>query len=138
LNQETDDMTTQSQRSKITLTADQRDALYEAVYIHLGGIDAVVYAAERGDFEEADQLGWAFADDLLLILSDLGWGEHGSSAELKSPPDLLRRVLERVRKVAEAEDRDEEVERAELAEQQRRNKLIRETCSRVLRALDRS
>lgn len=131
-------MATQSQRSKITLTADQRDLLYEAVYIHLGGIDAVVYAAENGDFEEADRLGLAFADDLLLILNDLRWGEHGSSTELKSPPDLLRRVLERVREVAEAEDRNEEVERAELAEQQRRNQLIRETCSRVLRALDRS
>ncbi len=131
-------MTTQSQRSKITLTADQRDAVYEAVYIHLGGIDAVVYAAERGEFEEADQLGWAFADDLLLILNDLGWGDHGSSIELKSPPALLRRVLKRVRERAEAEDRDEATERAELAEQQRRNRLLQETCIRVLHALDRS
>lgn len=131
-------MTTQSQRSKITITADQRDALYEAIYVHLSGIDAVVLAAERGEFDEADRLGRAFADDLYLVLDDLGWGEHGKSVELKSPPDLLRRVLERVRNVAEAEDRDEAAERALLAEHQRRNQLVRETCSRVLRALDRS
>ena len=131
-------MPPQSQRSKVTLTADQRDALYEAIYIHLGGIDAVIPAAERGDFEEADRLGWAFADDLLLILNDLRWGDHGGCVELGSPPDLLRRVLHRVRDVAEAEDRDEAEERAELAEQQRRNRLLQETCSRVLHSLVRS
>jgi hypothetical protein len=129
-------MTTQSHDLRITITADQRDALYEVVFLHLSGIEAVVFAAAQRNFEEADRLGRAFSDDLLLVLDDLGWGEHGGSVELKSSPDVLRRVLERVRDVAEAEDRDEAEERAELAEHQRRNRLVQETCSRVLRALD--
>lgn len=127
-----------TQRSKITITADQRDALYEAVILHLSGIGDVLLAIEREEFSRLERIGREFSDDLRLILDDLGWGEHGGSVELKSPPDVLRRVLTRVREVAEAEDRDEAEEREELAHHHRRNRLVQETCGRVLRALDRA
>ncbi|MGE5527417.1 MAG: hypothetical protein ACM3Q9_02005 [Methanosarcina sp.] len=131
-------MTNPRQHAKITITPEQRDALYEAVILHLSGIGDVALAIEREDFHEADRLGRAFADDLRVVLDDLGWGKHGGDAELTAPPDVLRRVLHRVRERAEDEERDEAKERAELAKNHRQNLIVREACDRVLRALDRA
>jgi hypothetical protein len=47
-------------------------------------------------------------------------------------------VLTRVREVAEVEHRDEAAERNELARRHRRNRLVLETCGRVLRTLNRA
>lgn len=126
------------QRSKITITADQRDALYDALILHLSGIGDVALAVERADFEAADRLGRAYADDLTLVLDDLGWGPHGGGVELTAPREVLWRALSRVRDWAQDEERDEAKERAQLAQSHRQNRIVYETCDRVLRALDRA
>jgi hypothetical protein len=58
----------------LTITREQRDAIYEVVLNHLTGIGDVWLAVERGDFEEASELGRDFGENLRL-LADLGWEE---------------------------------------------------------------
>lgn len=114
------------------INAEQRNALYDSVVTHLSGIEDLYLAIESEDFERADRLGREFSDDLLLILDGLGWGKTGTDVELATQPVTLRRVLQRVRTVAEAEDLDEARWREQAACFQRRNRLVRETCTRVL------
>lgn len=54
----------------ITITAAQRDAIYDEVLIHLSGIEGLWLAIEREDYATADRLGREFAD-LTLVLDDL-------------------------------------------------------------------
>lgn len=56
----------------LTITAAQRDALYEHIYIRLSGIEAVWFAVSAGDYERAESLGREFCDALRLVLDDLG------------------------------------------------------------------
>ncbi|HVD86713.1 MAG TPA: hypothetical protein VNB59_04830, partial [Solirubrobacterales bacterium] len=71
-------MTTDAQdpakRPRITITADQRDAVYDAVLTHLSGIGDLLLVVEENDLERAYRLGREFSDDLRLVLDDLGWG----------------------------------------------------------------
>ena len=57
----------------IKITAAQREALYVQVLDHLSGIGDLWLAIDAGEYEKADSLGHAFADDLRLLLEDLGW-----------------------------------------------------------------
>jgi hypothetical protein len=119
-----------------TLTPEQRDLLYGQILIRLSGIGDVWLAAESKNFETANRLGREFADDLLLVLDDLGWGEGtGEPIELTTPPDVLRRAVERIHGLVVAQDRDEAGERAELRRTQEENRQIREACESVLAAL---
>ena len=79
------------------ITGEQRDALYEEIVTRLSGIDAVFRVVINGEFEAAQRLARDFADDLQLLVADLGWGERTDrpAIELTSPPDVLRRVLKR-------------------------------------------
>jgi hypothetical protein len=122
--------------SPITITAEQRDALYEQLMIRLSGIDAVWRAFNEGDLAKTERLGREFSDNLRLVLDDLGLGKGtGESVELTTPPDVLRRVFDRVRKVAEAQRTSEEEERAETQRSGRQNRLVLETCESLLLAL---
>jgi hypothetical protein len=119
-----------------SITPAQRDALYEQVLDRLTGISDVQLAVETGDLEAADRLSLEFADYLRLLHDDLGWEEEANGAvELRSPPDVLRRSLGRLQERAEIEDREEEEERAEARRLQARNRMVRETCSRLLAEL---
>jgi hypothetical protein len=111
---------------KITISAKDRDTLYHRIFIHLSGIDAVWLAARHRDFTAADRLGQEFCDELHLVMDDLGWGESRGDApvELTSPPEALRRIFERLRRVALEEDGDEE------------DREVRAVCDRALAALD--
>jgi hypothetical protein len=126
----------------VTITARQREALYIQVLDHLGGIGDLPLAIDAGNYIEADALGRAFADDLRLLLDDLGWpdrSEHPPDGlvELTMPPDDLRRVIERLREeatelfVATLPRSDDE------REVLRRTGLAVEACARVLGAIDR-
>lgn len=121
-----------------TITAEQRDALYEHILIRLTGVNDINIALEQGDFEEASRLSDEFADCLRLLHDGLGWGDTAQGTiELKAPADVVRRSLSRVRERAEAEDRLEAEESAELEARRRQNRLVRETCSLVLAELER-
>lgn len=119
-----------------TITAEQRDVLYQHILVRLTGIGDINLAIDKNDFEEANRLCDEFADYLRLLHDDLGWGEATRAAiELKAPAEVVRRALIQVRERAEVEDRLEAEESAELEASRRRNRLVRETCSQVLAEL---
>jgi hypothetical protein len=122
----------------ITITAEQRNLLYDEMLERLSGIDDVRLAIERDDCEAAQRLGLIFSDDLRLVTEDLGWGEDAPSEtiELGAPADVLRRSLGRLRERVEALDASEERERSELRKNQERNQLVVETCRQLLAYLD--
>jgi hypothetical protein len=120
----------------VQVTAAERDTLYDQVFIRLSGIDSLWFAVQNGEWEEADRLAREYVDDLRLVLEDLGWGEgSGEALELRTPPDVLRRVLTRMQKQAEEQQKAEEEERREgrLREEQRLR--LMQTCRRVLAEL---
>ncbi|MGD9735146.1 MAG: hypothetical protein AB7V58_05985 [Solirubrobacterales bacterium] len=117
----------------MTITAEQRDALYDQIVDRLSGIGDVWLAASARDFEGATRLGREFCDDLGLVLDDLGFGEgSGEAVELRTPPAVLRRVLSRLCASAIGQDRAEAPEREAAREMQERNRLVVQTCQTVL------
>jgi hypothetical protein len=58
----------------VTITAEQRDLLYDEFLDRLSGIDDVRLAVVKEDYEAAQRLGMAISDDLRLVTEDLGWG----------------------------------------------------------------
>jgi hypothetical protein len=123
----------------ITITAEQRNLLYDEVLDRLSGIDDVRLAVNKEDYEAAQRLGIAISDDLRLVTEDLGWGESAPSEaiEPKTPPDVLRRSLDRMRDRVQRLDASEAEQRGELQANQERNQLVVETCRQVLAALGR-
>jgi hypothetical protein len=121
----------------LTITAAQRDVLYDDILGCLSGIGDIELAVDQGDYVTARRLATAFSDDLRLMSEDLGWDENGfgEMLELRTPPDVLRRALGRIRDVALGLDASEEEERVELRENAERNQLIVDTCSSVLSSL---
>ena len=122
----------------ISITAQQRDALYEEIVVRLSGIDAVFLAVKQNDYQRAQRLGREFADDLQLLVDDLGWGEspHRHDVDLTTPPEVLRRALGRHYESASSRlalecGKAKEAE-AEAVECQ----LVMSTCKEVLKALD--
>lgn len=121
----------------VTLSARQRDLLYDRILVHLSGIDDLWNAAMNDQFDVAERLGREFSDELRLVVDDLGWGERSSDEplELTTPPDVVRRVIERIAAIVEAEDVAEEEERVALRDAEEERRRLRETCSQVLRDL---
>lgn len=121
----------------VTITAEERDALYDEIYARLSGIDEVWMVLSSGDHEEAVRVAQEFSDYLRLLLEDLGWGEgSGEDIELTAPPDVLHRVLTRMRHVAEVQHAQEEQERAESQARKEQAQRLMDTCERVLKAVD--
>lgn len=113
----------------VRITAAERDALYDQIFVRLSGLDEVWTAAQLGEYERADRVAREFSDDLRLVLDDLGWGEgSGEPLDLVTPPEVLRRVCTRMRGRAEAQREMEEAERA----REERTQRVLETCQRVL------
>ncbi len=89
----------------LTITAEQRDALYGQILDRLSGIGDIELAVRAENYEAADHLGREYSDDLRLVTDDLGWGEGtGETVELTTPPDVLRRALSRLRDAAVSHD----------------------------------
>ncbi len=86
-----------------TISGEQRDALYQLVRDHLGGLNDVWIAMEENkDFATAERLGLEFGRDFLL-LEDLGWHEDDGRAavELTMPSGELAQTLRRMHDDAE-------------------------------------
>jgi hypothetical protein len=121
----------------IEITASERDAFYEQVYVRLSGIDSIWLAAQAEDYERADRLGRELADELRLVLEDLGWGPGtGGATRLTTEPDILRRVLTRMQEQAEAQQEAEEQEREEGRRREEQRRRLLDACRRVLAELD--
>lgn len=83
----------------ITITAEQRNALYEILLDRISAIGDVWIAVCAGHYEVANRLALAYADELRFIAEDIGWGDDppGDPIELTTPPEVLQRVLGRLR-----------------------------------------
>lgn len=121
----------------ITITARQRNALYEVLLDRISAIGDVWIAVCAGHYDVANRLALAYADELRFIADDIAWGDDPPSdpIELKTPPDVLKRVLGRLRDIAAGLHATEERERLELLESQRQNQLVIDTCDEVLNNL---
>ena len=122
---------------KIRLSAAHRDALYDQILDRLSGIGDVWLAVSKEDYETATKLGREFSDDLRLVLDDLGWGAGpGRTIELKTPPDVLRRVFGRLEELAAGRRQVTDPLLQEVRELEERTRLVLEACRDVLRNLD--
>jgi hypothetical protein len=121
----------------LVITPEQRDALYDQILDRLSGIGDIELAIQFGHYDDAERLGREYSDDLRLLLDDLGLGHgNGEPVELTSPPEVLRRVLPRLRELAESHSAGQEPEWIEASEVKERNRLVSEACDAVLSALD--
>jgi hypothetical protein len=121
----------------LTITAAQRDALYDQVLDRLSGIGDIEVAIQSENYDAAERIGREYSDDLRLLLDDLGFGGgNGEPVELTAPADVLRRVLPRLRDLAEGFTVSLEREWIETSETRERNRLISEACEAILADLD--
>lgn len=125
---------------RFTITARQREPIYNQLRHHLTAIDDIRILAE-GDPQEAARLALQYADDFRL-LEDLGWDREDprDSIRLTMAPVDLRRALMRLQAEAEGklastteEEREEREERAQIREE---SVAAREACRSVLDVLD--
>lgn len=123
----------------LTITAAQRDALYDQILDRLSGIGDIELAIQAKNYDVAERVGREYSDDLRLLLDGLGIGEgDGEPIELSAPSDVLRRILPRLRQSALNYTASLEPELAEVREVQERNRLVSEACETVLAGLDGS
>jgi hypothetical protein len=116
-----------------TITSDQQTVLYEEILACLTGVGDLLIAIERSEFDRAQRLADEFADYLRFLADDLGWGEEDAGTiELKSPPAVLRRCMERLKQRAEVEEREISEQQAVMQEWEKRTGLIRLTCDQLL------
>jgi hypothetical protein len=121
------------------ITAAQRDALYDQILDRLSGIGDIEVAIQARNYDYAERIGREYSDDLRLLLDDLGIGQgDGGPVELNTPPEVLRRVLPRLRDGAMDHTSGLEREIAEVFELKDRNRLVAEACEAVLSGLDGS
>jgi hypothetical protein len=120
-----------------TITAAQRDALYDQILDRLSGIGDIELAIDLERYEVATRLGREYSDDLRLLAEGLGFGEgSGAPVELTVPAEVLRRALPRLRKLAESHTASLAAERAEASELEERGRLVSEACDTVMASLD--
>jgi hypothetical protein len=121
----------------LTITASQRDALYDQILDRLSGIGDIEVAIQAENCDAAERIGREYSDDLRLLLDDLGIGEgDGKPVELTALPEVLRRVLPRLRQLALNHSASLEPEMVEVQEVSERNRLVSEACESVLFQLD--
>jgi hypothetical protein len=120
-----------------TITAEQRNALYDQILDRLSGIGDIELAIHSENYDVAERLGQEYSDDLRLLLDDLGLGDgNGEPVELTASPEVLRRVLPRLRQLADGHTAGLEPEWIEIATVRERNRLVSEACEAVLASLD--
>jgi hypothetical protein len=117
----------------ITITKEERDALYERIVTRLNGIDGVYRAVEEEDWGEAQKLGQEFSDLLRFVCEDLGWGEGAEeSLDLKAPADVLARAAVTLRDLAKDDASHFEGERRGAEEHEGEARNLQQVCERLL------
>jgi hypothetical protein len=126
--------------STATINKDQREALYELVRNHLGGLGDVWIAMEaKGDYATAERLAMEFSEDFRL-LADLGWDREDSreAIDLTMPREDLMETLKRIRGEAEGWLGGLESDREQRESEEKVNarfRLARNTCEELLARL---
>lgn len=122
----------------ITISGDERSALFRRIVISLTGIDDVYRSVEEKDWAEAQQLSQQFSALLWFVNNDLGWGEGSSGTlALTTPPDVLREAIGFLLKVASVDRLHHERDRDEASEDVEEVRQLQETCERILEAIER-
>jgi hypothetical protein len=120
-----------------TITAAQRDALYDQILDRLSGIGDIEIAIQGERYADAERIGREYSDDLRLLLEGLGIGDgDGGPVELTTSPDVLRRVLPRLRQRALSHTASLEPEMVEVQAVSERNRLVSEVCEALLAELE--
>lgn len=120
----------------LRITAAQRDAFYDQILDRLSGIGDIELALAAGNFENAERLGREYSDELRLLVDDLGIGmSSGSCITLTTPPDVLLRVLPRLRDLAVRLSESMAPQRDEMHELEERNRVISQACDVLLSRL---
>jgi hypothetical protein len=120
----------------LTITAAQREALYDQILDRLSGIGDIALAIQAEKYADAERIGREYCDDLRFLLDDLGIGEgDGEPVELSAPAEVLRRILPRLRERADNYTAGLEPEWVEVSEMMERNRLVSEACEAVLAGL---
>jgi hypothetical protein len=120
-----------------TITAAQRDALYDQILDRLSGIGDIEVAIQAEKYDDAERIGREYSDDLRLLLDDLGIGDgNGKPVELSTPSEVLRRVLPRLRRLALDYTASLKPVMVEVQGVSERNRLVSEACEAVLADLD--
>lgn len=123
----------------VTITSDQRAVLYDEILVCLTGIGDLLITIGRNEFDKAQKHADEFADYLRVLADDLGWGkQEGGSIELQSPSDVLRRVMERLKCRAGADDQEISEQQAVIRERRERTALLMNTCDHLLAAVPTS
>jgi hypothetical protein len=124
----------------VTISADQRNALYRRLLDQLRGFDDLLKAVDDGEIETAYRLGRRLTDALSLIQEELGWGEEATGEwELrKIPPKALARTLARIRDDALTQYEREREEQEEFRSTWDQAALVLETCDFLIPLLSRS
>jgi hypothetical protein len=81
----------------ITISGDQRDAIYQEIVLDLSGVGDIFHALNGADYEKAREYRRRFEDDMRL-LDDLGWEpeQEADEFELTMPRVDLARALGRL------------------------------------------
>jgi hypothetical protein len=122
---------------RITITVEERNALYEYLLSHLTGLDDLREAFEQEEFDRASRLSIEFGDELRLM-EDLGWGHTNVDGpiEVTMPPGQRSRLFLWLRAGIESLRRDEEREEAEIENEahSKRERVVQiaGACDRVL------
>ena len=116
-----------------TISAAQRDALYDLIIDRLSGISDIAKAIQAKKYDHAECIGRDYCDELQLLLDDLGIGERdGKPITLNTPPDVLRRILPRLRERARRYSASLEAQWREGRQIEERNRLASQACEHVL------
>lgn len=121
----------------ITVSGEERIALFKRIVVSLTGIDDVYRSVEEKDWAEAQQLSEQFSALLGFVNNDLGWGEGSSGTlTLTTPPDVLRQAIGFLLKVASVDQCHHERDRDEANEDVGEARQLQETCKRILDAIE--
>ena len=117
----------------ITISAQERDALYDQIVIRLNGIGDIETVIDREDWEAAQKLGSEFSDLLRLVCTDLGWGS-GSDGELAlcTPTDVLKRAVAALARIAAEARETSEGERRQFDREVDEADRLQKACTRIL------
>lgn len=117
----------------LAIAGRQRDLLYDIVQDRLTGIDQVWWSVQGAEWERAQRLGREYSDLLRLVVDGLGWGRNRcEGVELTSPPDVIRRALEAIRREAAFESQEDLELRLRVAEAQIDRRDTLDTCEELL------
>lgn len=119
----------------ITISGRQRNLLYKAILDYLSVANDIYHAARHGLYEEAQRLALQTNEELIFVVSDLGW--RGREADevipVRTPPSIVQRVVERI--LDEARREVFEGTQAEIRELEGEVRELWSACEEVLAVL---